>query len=51
MNNRLLLYLRMFRIHLTNFGGRCKTRGRTLLKYLYKLNSVERVKVARSSHG
>ncbi|MFQ6665884.1 hypothetical protein Gotur_032444 [Gossypium turneri] len=51
MNNRLLLDLSMFRIQLTNFGGMCKTRGRTLLKDLYELNFVERVKVARNSHG
>ncbi|MFQ6654504.1 hypothetical protein Gotur_025456 [Gossypium turneri] len=40
----------MFRIQLTKLGGRCKTRGCTLLKYLYDLNSVERVKVSRNSH-
>ncbi|MFQ6634777.1 hypothetical protein Gotur_011682 [Gossypium turneri] len=41
----------MFQIQLTNFSGRRKTRGRTLLKDLYNLNSVERVKVSRNSHG
>ncbi|MFQ6671398.1 hypothetical protein Gotur_035955 [Gossypium turneri] len=41
----------MLRIQLTNLGGSCKTRGSTLLKDLYELNSVERVKVARNSHG
>ncbi|MFQ6628905.1 hypothetical protein Gotur_007857 [Gossypium turneri] len=41
----------MFRIQLTNLGRRSKTRGHTLLKYLYELNSVKRVKVARNSHG
>ncbi|MFQ6670192.1 hypothetical protein Gotur_035204 [Gossypium turneri] len=35
----------------TESGGMRKTRGRTLLKYLYELNSVERVKVARNSLG
>ncbi|MFQ6671394.1 hypothetical protein Gotur_035955 [Gossypium turneri] len=35
----------------TDSGGSCKTRGSTLLKDLYELNSVERVKVARNSHG
>ncbi|MFQ6668219.1 hypothetical protein Gotur_033953 [Gossypium turneri] len=35
----------------TESGGRHKTRGRTLLKDLYELNSVEHVKVARNSHG
>ncbi|XP_052489858.1 uncharacterized protein LOC128042532 [Gossypium raimondii] len=35
----------------TKSGGRRKTQGLTLLKYLYELNSVERVKVARNSHG
>ncbi|KAK5819877.1 hypothetical protein PVK06_024908 [Gossypium arboreum] len=32
-------------------GGRRKTRGRTLLKDLYNLNSVEHVKVSRNSQG
>ncbi|KAH1083829.1 hypothetical protein J1N35_023590 [Gossypium stocksii] len=32
-------------------GGRCKTKGRTLLKDLYDLNSVERAKVSKNSHG
>ncbi|MFQ6641446.1 hypothetical protein Gotur_014565, partial [Gossypium turneri] len=41
----------MFRIQLTNLGGRRRTRGSTLLKDLYELNSVEHVKVARNSHG
>ncbi|MFQ6654829.1 hypothetical protein Gotur_025639 [Gossypium turneri] len=41
----------MFRIQLTNLGGRHKTRGCTLLKDLYELDFVERVKVARNSHG
>ncbi|MFQ6634108.1 hypothetical protein Gotur_011676 [Gossypium turneri] len=41
----------MFRIQLTNLGGMRKTRGHTLLKDLYKLNSVKRVKVARNSLG
>ncbi|MFQ6661238.1 hypothetical protein Gotur_029463 [Gossypium turneri] len=36
----------MFRIHLTNLG-----RGRTLLKDLYELNSIERVKVSRNNLG
>ncbi|KHG26305.1 hypothetical protein F383_32782 [Gossypium arboreum] len=35
----------------TESGGMCKTRGHTLLKDLYELNSVERVKVARNSLG
>ncbi|MFQ6651297.1 hypothetical protein Gotur_023653 [Gossypium turneri] len=35
----------------TENGGRLKTRGRTLVKNLYNLNSVERVKVSRNSHG
>ncbi|MFQ6660371.1 hypothetical protein Gotur_028931, partial [Gossypium turneri] len=46
VKNRLLLDLRMFRIQLTNL-----TRERTLLKDLYELNSVKRVKVARNSLG
>ncbi|MFQ6629593.1 hypothetical protein Gotur_008339 [Gossypium turneri] len=41
----------MFQIQLTKLGGRYKTRGRTLLKDLYDLNSVERVKASRNSHG
>ncbi|KHG18890.1 Ribose-phosphate pyrophosphokinase 2 [Gossypium arboreum] len=32
-------------------SGRRKTRGRTLLKDLYDLNSVEGVKVSTNSHG
>ncbi|PPR94582.1 hypothetical protein GOBAR_AA26081 [Gossypium barbadense] len=36
---------------LTESGWRRKTRGHTLLKDLYELNSVKRVKVARNSHG
>ncbi|KAK5802486.1 hypothetical protein PVK06_030080 [Gossypium arboreum] len=32
-------------------GGMRRGRGRTLLKYLYDLNPVERVKVSRNSHG
>ncbi|KAH1108230.1 hypothetical protein J1N35_011998 [Gossypium stocksii] len=32
-------------------GGRRKTQGRTLLKGLYELNSIELVKVARNTHG
>ncbi|MFQ6646193.1 hypothetical protein Gotur_019441 [Gossypium turneri] len=51
MINRLLLDLLMFRIQLMNLGGRRKTQGRTLLKDLYDLNSVKRVKVSRNSHG
>ncbi|MFQ6634106.1 hypothetical protein Gotur_011676 [Gossypium turneri] len=35
----------------TESGGMRKTRGHTLLKDLYKLNSVKRVKVARNSLG
>ncbi|KAK5825448.1 hypothetical protein PVK06_020285 [Gossypium arboreum] len=35
----------------TESGGKCRGRGRTLLKYLYDLNLVERVKVSRNSHG
>ncbi|KHG20900.1 Myosin tail region-interacting MTI1 [Gossypium arboreum] len=35
----------------TENGGRRKTRGRTLLKDLYNLNSVEHVKVSRNSQG
>ncbi|PPS02482.1 hypothetical protein GOBAR_AA18186 [Gossypium barbadense] len=35
----------------TKSGGTRKTRGRTLLKDLYELNFVKRVKVARNSHG
>ncbi|MFQ6662958.1 hypothetical protein Gotur_030644 [Gossypium turneri] len=35
----------------TKSCGRRKTRGRTLLKDLYELNSVKRVNVARNSHG
>ncbi|KHG10069.1 recR [Gossypium arboreum] len=35
----------------TESGGKHETQGRTLLKYLYDLNSVEHVKVARNSHG
>ncbi|KHG27364.1 Phosphatidylinositol 4-kinase alpha [Gossypium arboreum] len=35
----------------TKSGGTRKTRGRMLLKDLYELNSVERVKVARNSLG
>ncbi|KAH1098498.1 hypothetical protein J1N35_015419, partial [Gossypium stocksii] len=35
----------------TESGGKRKTRGRTLLKDLYDLNSVEHVKVSRNSHG
>ncbi|MFQ6622625.1 hypothetical protein Gotur_003028 [Gossypium turneri] len=41
----------MFRIQLMNLGGRNKTRERMLLKDLYELNFVERVKVARNSLG
>ncbi|MFQ6663228.1 hypothetical protein Gotur_030833 [Gossypium turneri] len=41
----------MFRIQLMNLGGRRKTRGHTLLKDLYNLNSMKRVKVSRNSHG
>ncbi|MFQ6662961.1 hypothetical protein Gotur_030644 [Gossypium turneri] len=41
----------MFQIQLMNICGRRKTRGRTLLKDLYELNSVKRVNVARNSHG
>ncbi|KHG19368.1 pdxH [Gossypium arboreum] len=32
-------------------GGMCRGRGCTLLKDLYDLNSVERVKVSRNRHG
>ncbi|MFQ6652512.1 hypothetical protein Gotur_024337 [Gossypium turneri] len=39
----------MFQIQLTSFGGTRKTRGCTLLKDLYELNSVECVKVAKNS--
>ncbi|MFQ6666622.1 hypothetical protein Gotur_032908, partial [Gossypium turneri] len=35
----------------TECGGRRKTRRHMLLKDLYELNSVERVKVNRNSHG
>ncbi|PPR95944.1 hypothetical protein GOBAR_AA24720 [Gossypium barbadense] len=35
----------------TENGGMRRGRGRTLLKDLYNLNSVERVKVTRNSHG
>ncbi|KAG8485486.1 hypothetical protein CXB51_021407 [Gossypium anomalum] len=35
----------------TESGGRRKTRGCMLLKDLYELNSVKRVKVVRNSHG
>ncbi|KAK5846838.1 hypothetical protein PVK06_003137 [Gossypium arboreum] len=35
----------------TENGGTRRGRGRTLLKELYNLNSVERVKVSRNSHG
>ncbi|KAK5792924.1 hypothetical protein PVK06_034055 [Gossypium arboreum] len=35
----------------TESGGTCRGRGRTLLKDLYNLNPVERVKVSRNSHG
>ncbi|KHG12198.1 DNA-directed RNA polymerase subunit beta'' [Gossypium arboreum] len=35
----------------TKSGGTCRGRGRTLLKDLYNLNPVERVKVSRNSHG
>ncbi|MFQ6635215.1 hypothetical protein Gotur_011573 [Gossypium turneri] len=35
----------------TESGGRRKTQGRTLLKDLYELNSVERVKVDRNCHS
>ncbi|MFQ6631391.1 hypothetical protein Gotur_008692 [Gossypium turneri] len=35
----------------TESGGMSKTRGRTLLKDLYELNFVERVKVARNNLG
>ncbi|KHG12923.1 ATP-dependent helicase/deoxyribonuclease subunit B [Gossypium arboreum] len=35
----------------TESGGRRRGRGRTLLKDLYYLNPVERVKVSRNSHG
>ncbi|MFQ6626792.1 hypothetical protein Gotur_005922 [Gossypium turneri] len=41
----------MFRIQLKNLGRRRKTRGCTLLKDLYNLNSVKRVKVSRNSNG
>ncbi|MFQ6641802.1 hypothetical protein Gotur_016469 [Gossypium turneri] len=41
----------MFRIQLTNLGGRRKTQGRTLLKDLYELNSIERVTVDKNSYG
>ncbi|PPS19708.1 hypothetical protein GOBAR_AA00885 [Gossypium barbadense] len=46
VNSRQLLDLRMCQRHLTSLG-----RGRTLLKDLYNLNPVERVKVSRNSHG
>ncbi|PPR86403.1 hypothetical protein GOBAR_AA34283 [Gossypium barbadense] len=36
---------------LTKSGGIRRGRGRTLLKDLYDLNPVERVKVSRNSHG
>ncbi|KHG21731.1 hypothetical protein F383_28151 [Gossypium arboreum] len=32
-------------------GGSRRTRGRTLLKYLYELNPVERVKVSKNNLG
>ncbi|KHG27351.1 Glutamyl-tRNA reductase [Gossypium arboreum] len=35
----------------TESGGTCRGRGCMLLKYLYDLNFVERVKVSRNSHG
>ncbi|KHG19104.1 ATP-dependent protease ATPase subunit HslU [Gossypium arboreum] len=35
----------------TENGWRRKTRGHTLLKDLYDLNSVEHVKVSKNSHG
>ncbi|MFQ6648163.1 hypothetical protein Gotur_021675 [Gossypium turneri] len=35
----------------TENGGMHKTRRRTLLKDLYDLNYVERVKVSRNNHG
>ncbi|KHG27909.1 RNA-directed RNA polymerase [Gossypium arboreum] len=35
----------------TESGGSHRTRGRTLLKYLYELNPVERVKVSRNNLG
>ncbi|KHG23106.1 mitochondrial required 1 [Gossypium arboreum] len=35
----------------TESGGTHRCRGRTLLKDLYELNPVERVKVSRNSHG
>ncbi|KHG24183.1 hypothetical protein F383_01927 [Gossypium arboreum] len=35
----------------TKSGGTRRGRGRTLLKDLYELNPVKRVKVSRNSHG
>ncbi|PPS03870.1 hypothetical protein GOBAR_AA16796 [Gossypium barbadense] len=35
----------------TESGGTRRGRGRTLLKDLYELNPIERVKVSRNSHG
>ncbi|XP_052480153.1 uncharacterized protein LOC105761060 [Gossypium raimondii] len=35
----------------TESGGRRKTRERTLLKDLYELNSVERIKIDRNCHS
>ncbi|KAK5794093.1 hypothetical protein PVK06_035294 [Gossypium arboreum] len=35
----------------TESDGMCRGRGRTLVKDLYGLNPVERVKVSRNSHG
>ncbi|MFQ6654451.1 hypothetical protein Gotur_025427 [Gossypium turneri] len=35
----------------TESGGTHRGRGRTLLKYLYELNPVERVKVSRNNLG
>ncbi|PPR81867.1 hypothetical protein GOBAR_AA38852 [Gossypium barbadense] len=35
----------------TESGGTCRVRGRTLLRDLYDLDPVERVKVSRNTHG
>ncbi|KAK8329581.1 hypothetical protein V6Z12_A11G331500 [Gossypium hirsutum] len=35
----------------TESGETCRVRGRTLLRDLYDLDSVERVKVSRNTHG
>ncbi|MFQ6666071.1 hypothetical protein Gotur_032579, partial [Gossypium turneri] len=47
-NNRLLLDLRLFQIHLTNLQN---FKVEDVLKDLYELDPIERVKVCRNNFG